>query len=302
MNTKLLTLASTEQLHAWGPKLVSAALVVVIAYMLTQLIWLLTADVNISAVPAMTDNATQAHSTQSQAIKYSNNVATYHLFGTTDVQPEAEVIDAPETKLNLNLLGILSIGEKNGLAIIAGSGQEEKVYKVGDRVPGNVTLKAVYSDRVLLESSRGLETLNLPKQSDLVKFAPSSDVASGKQSYQEAETPEISPRVLSDYRRRLARNPAEIQKMAKVSPARDGDKIIGYKLQPGANAAMYKALGLKDGDVVTSINGIDLTKPENSIRALQRLRRANHINATIQRDGQEIQISHSLIQQTESRR
>ena len=294
MNIKSLALPGTEQLLEWGPKLASALLVVATAYMLTQLVWLLTGNTGTEFSSSPTGSAIKADSSRTQAAKFANNVAALHLFGHTDAQPVDEGIDAPETKLNLKLLGILSIGEKSGLAIITGAGQAEKVYKVGDRVPGNVILKAVYADRVLLESSRGLETLPLPKQADLVKFSESSQTNSAKQAYQPTETPKITPRLLNNYRKQLSRNPAEIQKMAKVSTAREGDKVIGYKLQPGTNAAMYRALGLKDGDVVTSVNGIDLTKPENSIRALQKLRRAKHINATILRDGQEIQINHSL--------
>lgn len=298
MNIKSLSAPGIEQLQEWGPKLLSALLVVCIAYMLTQLIWYITGNNRVPAA-ATPELAPKVNSRQKQSDRYADTIASVHLFGQSDVVPGNDEIVAPETTLNLQLLGILAIGDKDGLAIIAGGGREEQVYKVGDKIPGNVTLKTVYADRVLLESSRGLETLPLPKEANLFKFVDSptgEDQAGGKQAYEpeSGSTPEISPQVLNEYRRNLSRNPAEIQKMAKVSPAMEDGKVIGYKLEPGANSAMYNALGLKPGDVVTELNGIDLTKPENSIRALQHLRRAKSIDATIVRDGQEIHISHSL--------
>jgi general secretion pathway protein C len=301
MNIKSLPVPGIEQLQEWGPKMASALLVIAISYSLTQLVWQFSGNTGLDPVPAESMPGIQPAQSRSQAVHFASEITSTHLFGQANVQASDDVISAPETKLNLDLLGILSIGEKEGLAIIAGSGQEEKVYKVGDRIPGNVTLKAVYADRVLLEGSAGLETLMLPKEGGLVNFVETGDKQQTntdeqviEQNQSQSQESGANPQVLSDYRNKLSRNPAEIQKMAKISQAMDGDKVIGYRLQPGPDSAMYKALGLEDGDVVTSVNGIDLTKPENGIRALQTLRRAKEISATILRDGQEMQINRSL--------
>ncbi|MBN1377894.1 MAG: type II secretion system protein GspC [Gammaproteobacteria bacterium] len=314
MDIKSLPIPSVEQLQKWGPKLASVLLVIAISYTLTQLVWQLSGNTGIAMVPSPVPESQMGQS-QHHAAEYADTITSYHLFGQSDVPTAGnDVISAPETKLNLDLLGILAIGEQSGLAIISGGGREEKVYKVGDQIPGNAILKAVYADRVLLESSGGLETLMMPTEGNLVNFVETGDIPAGKQSYDQDQneyqdqfqnqaqdqletqdpTSEISPQQLDEYRNTLSRNPAEIQKMANISQAMDGDKVLGYKLSPGPNSAMYRALGLQDGDIVTSVNGIDLTKPENSILALQKLRRAKQIDATILRDGQEMQISHSL--------
>lgn len=299
MNIKSLPVPGIEQLQEWGPKLASALLVIAISYTLTQLVWQITGNAGASVTLPAPTTEFQSNESRTQAARLAGEISSAHLFGHAAAQAGDEVISAPETKLNLNLLGILSIGEKNGLAIIAGGGQQEKVYKVGERIPGNVTLKAVYADRVLLEGGGGLETLMLPKEGGLVKFTgpdrpafePGQDQA---RQIAPDQTPRVGPADLGEIRNKLSRNPAEIQKMAKVSQAMEGDKVIGYKLQPGPDSAMYRALGLEDGDIVTSVNGIDLTRPENGIRALQKLRRAKQIDATILRNGQEMQISRSL--------
>jgi general secretion pathway protein C len=306
MNIRSLPVPGIEQLQEWGPKLASALLVIAISYTLTQLVWHMTGNAGVTVTLPAPTTEFQSSQSRNQAVRLAGEISSAHLFGHAAAQAGDEVISAPETKLNLNLLGILSIGEKNGLAIIAGGGQQEKVYKVGERIPGNVTLKAVYADRVLLEGSGGLETLMLPKEGGLVTFTGPNDrpTGPGKPAFEPGQdqtrqiapdqTPQVSPGDLGEIRNKLSRNPAEIQKMAKVSQAMEGDKVIGYKLQPGPDSAMYRALGLEDGDIVTSVNGIDLTRPENGIRALQKLRRAKQIDATILRNGQEMQISRSL--------
>ena len=81
----------------------------------------------------------------------------------------ADLAAAPDTNLNLTLLGILSNGsndkDSRSRALISAQGGEEKPYSVGDDVSRGVQLTAIFPDRVILNRNGKLETLRLDKES-----------------------------------------------------------------------------------------------------------------------------------------
>lgn len=66
--------------------------------------------------------------------------------------------------LNMTVVGVLFAGEeKDSQVILSAQGGEEKTYKIGDTLPGNVKIKGITADGVLLEREGHLESLSLPK-------------------------------------------------------------------------------------------------------------------------------------------
>ncbi len=86
------------------------------------------------------------------------------IFGHND-RPEAnsKSADIPKTRLNLILRGALAglQQQPEGSAIIQGNNQE-KLYLIGDTLPGGATLSEVYSDHVVLIRGGQPETLFFP--------------------------------------------------------------------------------------------------------------------------------------------
>ena len=86
------------------------------------------------------------------------------LFGVNE-RPEAKAdkADIPKTRLSLVLRGALAglENKKYASAIIQGANQD-KLYEIGDSLPGGVTLSEVFSDHVVLNRGGQLETLYFP--------------------------------------------------------------------------------------------------------------------------------------------
>ncbi|MDP0588563.1 MAG: type II secretion system protein N [Candidatus Endonucleobacter bathymodioli] len=73
-------------------------------------------------------------------------------------------IDIPKTKLNLTLHGSLANLQQDkseSSAIIQGSNQE-KLYRIGDNLPGGAILTEVHADHVILKRNGQLEILAFP--------------------------------------------------------------------------------------------------------------------------------------------
>ena len=92
----------------------------------------------------------------------------WHLFGQAPISDGAKV---PDTRLQLNLLGIMQAGDPQySQAIISAANGESKVYGIDDELPGGAKLKQVLSRSVIIERDGELEKLALPVSK--LEFAP----------------------------------------------------------------------------------------------------------------------------------
>lgn len=106
-------------------------------------------------------------------------IAALDLFGTPDaagmIAPAAA--DAPETRLQLELNGVfLAQTAIDSSAIVAERNRDGKLYRVGDRLPGNAELTEVLADRIVLRRAGQYETLRFPNASDALSLADMGSV------------------------------------------------------------------------------------------------------------------------------
>src|SRR5262249_4492296 len=151
------------------------------------------------------------------------------------------------TSLPLVLSGIMAANDpRYGLAIIGQNAQSTKLYAVGDNVPGNAKLHAVYGDHVEIEVQGHLETLALPHQAVAGGPIPSAGAL-------QTESP-IADRM----RKLITEQPSLMADVMRPQPVYANGKQTGYRVYPGRNRQAFLKLGLRPGDLVTAINGTPL--------------------------------------------
>jgi general secretion pathway protein C len=261
------------------PPVVTAVLVITIAYQLATLTWTL--------VPGSTPTATAAprplNAGNAPAPTDYSALRDSHLFGqaaerAATATPEPALIDAPDTTLSLTLKGILAKEEDtNGGAIISGSRGEDKAYDVGESIDNadGATLHSVYSDRVLLDRNGRLETLRLPKEL----------AASGSMGMV-SPLPQAAPAQESgSLREVITQNATRLTDIVRLAPHVQEGQVVGFRVNPGRDRATFEALGLQAGDVVTDINGTVLDDPSQGLQVFQSLGESTQANVTVLRDG-----------------
>jgi len=215
----------------------------------------------------------------------------WHLMGEVVVaaQPAttAAPVEAPDTQLNLTLKGALASDDKvNARAIIADQSGQDEHYAIGDTLPGNAELSAIYPDRVILQRNGRYETLRLPTD---IKPGNVYTAVSTPAALRSAQSP--SER-LQAIRQQIRQQPASLSRMLRIAPVNDPDGTLrGYSLAPGADPRVFEQLGLQIGDVVTEVNGLTLSDPRNSAVALKSLQSGEPITLKLLRDGQEQSVS-----------
>ena len=200
------------------------------------------------------------------------------------------VQEAPQTKLNLLLAGVVASSDSSkSLAVIANRGKQN-TYGVGETVEGTrATLKAVFYDRVIIENNGRDETLMLEGTKYSKTIQQASKPATKVQSTIAGNNSGLSSRDeqdLSQIRKEITENPQSVMKYIRLSQvSRDGN-IVGYRVSPGKNRQLFEAVGLEAGDVAISLNGADLTNPAEMGKIWKTLPELTELNLTVERNGQ----------------
>jgi general secretion pathway protein C len=214
----------------------------------------------------------------------------WHLMGMATQNTATATVDipadAPDTRLQLTLRGVLASDEPGGArAIIADPKGKDEQYSIGDALPGNAELSEIYPDRVILKRSGRYETLRLPVNSRQAGSLTRRSRSAPGQLQSMNGNPQAR---LAAVRQQLKQDSRQIDGLLRAAIHKDGTgKMIGYRISPGRDPALFAELGLADGDVVTQVNDMDLSDPANSARALQALQSGASVSVTLVRDGQE---------------
>ena len=259
--------------------------------------------------PASSDRSAQA-----SADVDINAMQSWHLFGKSGAEATDEpVIAAPaasaregieknarETRLDLILRGVVASTEDGlGHAIIEYKSRQE-VYAVEDVLPvaGKVTLAKVMPQQVVLDNGGTYELLTLFDESGLGAQMPAPAPASppprdSSTELDRRDDPQTAA-LAGGYREQLYSNPQALVDVVSISAVRDDGELRGYRIGPGKDSAQFQQLGFREGDVVTSVNGIALDNPSNTMQLYQTMRTASEAVFDLEREDQQLSITVSL--------
>jgi general secretion pathway protein C len=283
------------------PVVATVVMVLLLAQSLAVMTWRLLPQPEVKGVSVLaTPRLVQSGARQQDNI---TQISQWHLFGETQKlapTPAANITEAPDTHLNLKLRGVIATGDPTSArAIIADGRGVENSYAIGKSLPGNAVLREIYADRVILEYRGRLETLRLPKEdSNLIQ---TTQVGSSNRALSQSHRPGYFPRVipnhtvrnagtsalLRQYREDLINNPQNLMNLVTVAPVTDAGtgKLKGYRIHPGKDKALLGKFGLRNGDVVTSVNGVSLDNPIKALEIMRDLSSASSVSLDIERNG-----------------
>jgi general secretion pathway protein C len=103
-----------------------------------------------------------------------------------------------------------------------------------------------------------------------------------------AQAAQAGPADLGALRQEIQNNPQNLMNMINTVPYKDSsNQVVGYRVYPRANPALFTQLGLRPGDVVTAVNGSPLKDPGQMVKIMSSLKTSDQINVTVLRDGQQ---------------
>jgi len=303
----MINSAAKEHLTSWFSQernvqrvsfIVSLLLLVLLAKSVAGLVW--------SFIPAPEPSAavqpSQSTGTKTQT-KQDISISSLHLFGSSSGLNAGDAAqsttigaeDAPVTKLELTLLGVLfSEIKEDAHAIIADKQtQIEYHYRIGQEIAPGAELVEIYREKVILRNRGRLETLFLDDQTPekSANRAPIDSTAVKSANGQPARSIDRTSRAdlsktLGEMRNAMMNDPTSIAEQIQATPVEEDGVFRGFRLAPGKDRSLLARFGLRNGDIVTNVNGVDLDNAMKGMEVFSKVTTATQLQVTVLRRGQ----------------
>lgn len=200
------------------------------------------------------------------------------------------------TSLQLTLFGTRMDGaQARGSAIIAGPDGVQNSVGVGEEVAPGVVLKAVAFDHVTLERGGQAEDLFLDQSGATTGTGSTPAATPAPDGGAPLMSPGIPPPGSRTPPGAALRNagpisPGDLRKDINAIPRIDGGRITGVTVR-GQGGMAFAAAGLRDGDVITTLNGQAISGPGDLDRIARQRPPSGTLSMTVERGGQPLPLS-----------
>lgn len=172
------------------------------------------------------------------------------------------------------------------------------------RVGDNIILRRIEPERVCVwnEADHRMEYLAIdepPEKGGVVAAAPmkvekpepaaddSADIRKVGENRYEVGQGEVD---------KALNNLAELSTQARIVPAFEGGKTVGFKLFSIRPGSLYSKIGLQNGDVITRINGYEMSSPEKGLEIYGKLKDAKQVTVDLKRRGKPQTLDYNITQ------
>ncbi len=232
-------------------------------------------------------------------IIYSRN-----LFSSKSEKPKGNEVDLESdpipTSLPLQLIGTVIFQNPSRSLAALQDKSDNKVYPVrmNDEVTGKLQVLSVEARKVIfinLQTKRK-EYIDIPEDNSMKismnnRAAPANSKPGGGNISQVEENKFIVKRAELDTQ---MANFNTLITQARAVPEMKGGQMIGFRLMQIQPGSFYEKIGLKLGDIITSVNGEKITDAAKALTILQELKHMNSLDLGTLRNGREVNLNYDI--------
>ena len=89
-------------------------------------------------------------------------------------------------------------------------------------------------------------------------------------------------------------NQGSLMKTARVIPHEEDGRVVGVRLYGARRTSLLGRLGIRNGDMLRTINGFDMTSPDTALEAYTRLRTADKLTLAVKRQNKDMTIEYGI--------
>ena len=184
----------------------------------------------------------------------------------------------------LKLLGVV-IGDREGISAIVEelSSKRQLFFRLHDQIPDEGEISEIRRDGIVVRQGDQQELLELAAAQ--VEKPPSAPVTAGAAV---APVPGSPVRTVLD-RREVEQAMGDLPKLlsqARAVPYVINGAMNGFRLDFIAPSSFYEKIGLKYGDVLQQVNGVDIRDPATMLTLFQQLRNEKTVKLDVLRNNQ----------------
>ena len=83
-------------------------------------------------------------------------------------------------------------------------------------------------------------------------------------------------------------------RQARVVPVQENGRVVGVRMNGIRPDSLLGVLGMQNNDRLQTINGFDLASPEKALEAYARLRTADKLTISINRNGKNMNLDYNI--------
>lgn len=213
-------------------------------------------------------------------------IATRNIFGPFTIRQSpaaATPLQKPVPVIPLDLIGTFIEDGAAPYAIIEDRNKKnQEIFMLNEMIFGSAKLVSIKSDSVEIERNGQRETLRI----DLVskRGGDSGTGASGESEFVVSE---------ADIDQALANLPLLLTQARAVPYFKDG-QAIGLRMFAIRSGSLFEKIGIRNGDILKSINGSSLGDLSQAMKLFERLKSERNLSLTLERDRQEREFKYSI--------
>ena len=209
----------------------------------------------------------------------------------------AEQLEA--TKLPLKLLGTVASSQPAlaWAAVEDTQGHSQIVVRVNDTLLDRATVLRIERRRIVLQNGAKREELALDESEQAMGIPEPRNAGAGDLRERIQHVSENQFQVQRDDVEKAVRNPAELFSQARILPKYENGQMTGVQLNSIQPGSLFEQIGIRNGDVITQVNGIVVSSPQDSAKLLSELTSANQFEVgVVGVDGQTRTLSYTVQQ------
>lgn len=180
--------------------------------------------------------------------------------------------------------------------------------KIGDSVLAQATVTAISRSRVLISRNGRVECLRPEsvRKAAASRPQPARPAAPDVPAKPAANPDDIARTAVTrtgpnsysvprDAVESVLNNPAALREQApSVAPFYKDGKAAGFRLNGVRSGSVFSSLGIRNGDVIQSVNGQIIDSPQKAMELYQRLRQQGNIELVIERGGRPTTLNYAV--------
>lgn len=212
-----------------------------------------------------------------------SEVSNSNIFGTIKTGGTTAPPAVPATNTTLKLVAVNESSNGVKFAIIEDTkSQNQDVFSISDQIFGGGKLLEVGPDSVKIDRGGKIEILAL------AEGAPSAG-GGGSPELNQTDFSVADEEISSA----LANLPQLLSQARAVPYFRNGTSI-GMRLFAIKPESLYEKLGLKNGDIILSVNENSLSDPAQALKLFEQLKTERAINVKLERNSQVSEMRYSI--------
>lgn len=232
-----------------------------------------------------------------------NKIVQRNIFnsGTEEVAPRARSVDIEklkQTDLKLKLWGTVTGQNGRAYAVIEDTKtRQQNLYHTGDTIQ-NAVVKMILREKVVLNVDNSDEILAMEETRGRRGGAGSSQKRVGSAGSSDRKLPVSRyPRKIklrSDQIQNAMDNLGQLMEQANLRPHIQDGQPAGISITGIKPNAIFRKMRLRNGDVITGVNGNSVASVEDAVRIFEELSSGSNIQLQIKRRGREQTLDYNI--------